>query len=125
MEIISHATQAGSRPEFECISSDPSINGACKIMRLGNAVSRAHFRKARQGDAREASPLDMIKGLVQSAFIAPTLSRAYASSETAPLMPSGRSAACSFLGKPEGSWNSLLMNVGADNWLGAKARANV
>ena len=113
MKIISHATTAGSRPEFECISRDPSIDGVYKIMRLGNAVSRAHFRKARCGDAREVAPLDMIKGLVQSAFIAPTLSKAYASSETAPLMPSGRSAAYSFLGKPEGSWNSLLMNAGA------------
>lgn len=113
MKIISHATTAGSRPEFECISRDPSIDDVYKIMRLGNAVNRAHFRKSREGDAREASPLSMIKGLVQSAFIAPTISKAYASSETAPLMPSGRSAAYSFLAKPEGSWNSLLMNVGA------------
>ncbi len=113
MKIISHATAAGSRPEFKCISKEPSIDGVYKIMRLGNAARRAHFRKSRWGDAREASPLSMIKGLVQSAFIAPTLSKAHASSETAPLMPSGRSAAYGFLAKPAGSWNSLLMNVGA------------
>ena len=100
MKIISHATAAGSRPEFECISKDPSIDGVYRIMRLGNAVKRAHFRKSRGGDAREASPLSMVKGLVQSSFIAPTLSKAYASSETAPLMPSGRSAAYGFLAKP-------------------------
>lgn len=113
MKIISHATAAGSRPEFKCISKDPSIDGVYKIMRLGNAARRAHFRKSRWGDARETSPLDMIKGLIQSAFIAPTISRAFASGETAPLMPSGRSAAYGFLAKPAGSWNSLLMNVGA------------
>ena len=71
MKIISHATAAGSRPEFECISKDPSIDGVYRIMRLGNAARRAHFRKSRVGDAREASPLSMIKGLVQAAFIAP------------------------------------------------------
>ncbi len=51
-----------------------ALEGLIKILRLVNAVSRARFRKAREGGSRDAFLPDMIKRLIQSAFIAPSLS---------------------------------------------------